>query len=230
MSRPGLTVLAAGSAEAAASLACAAVAEALRGAVAERGLATMALSGGRTPARLVELLAEQALEWGAVHLFQVDERAVADGDADRNWRLMAPLAHRLPAGHAHPMPVSAVDADDAYAAELASVCGSPPVLDVVQLGLGTDGHTASLPPGDPVVDVVDRDVAWSAEYAGHRRLTLTVPALSRARLVVWLVTGAAKASVLRQFVDGDRDLVASRVTALQATLVVDDAAVAWVGG
>lgn len=205
----------------AAAEAASVVAEQLVSAVGARGVATLALSGGRTPRLMVEVLATLDVPWPSVHLLQVDERAVPAGDLDRNWRLLQPVAERLPEGQGHPMPVEQPDADVRYAAVLEAVCGRPAVLDVVQLGLGGDGHTASLPPGDPVVDVADRDVAWSGEYAGHRRLTLTLPALNRARSVVWLVTGAAKAGVLRRLADADPAVVASRVVNTDQLLVAD---------
>lgn len=210
--------------ELAAAAAAAVVAERLVEAVAERGAAAVALSGGRTPGPMVDLLAGLDVPWYRVHLFQVDERAVPAADPARNWRLLRPVAQRLPAGNAHPMPVEEPDADSRYAAALTGGCGQPAVLDVVHLGLGGDGHTASLPPGDPVVDVDDQDVAWSAEYAGHRRLTLTLPAINRARSVVWLVAGADKAGVVRRLVDADPSLVGSRVASADQVLVVDAAA------
>ena len=138
-------------------------------------------------------LATLPVAWDRVHLWQVDERAVDAHDPDRNWLSFQALTALLPSHHLHPMPVEVANADEVYAHELHRVVGSPPVLDVVHLGLGSDGHTASLVPGSPVVDVTDRDVSWVEEYQGHRRLTLTRPVLRAARYQVWLVVGSSKA-------------------------------------
>jgi 6-phosphogluconolactonase len=165
-----------------------------------------------------------------VHVVQVDERVAPPGDPARNWtpiaeRLVA--AARIPPAHAHPMPVEDSDLDGAaarYAAVLQGLAGAPPVLDLVQLGLGADGHTASLVPGDPVLDVVDRDVAGTGIYQRHRRMTLTFPALARARRVLWLVTGAEKRAALARLLAGDRSIPAARVGARDQLVLADRAA------
>lgn len=217
----GLTVDRQPDAVAAAHRAAAVAAGRLRDAVAERGQATLALSGGRSPAVMVAALADCDVPWGSVHLFQVDERVVPADHPDRNWRGLAPLVACLPGGNVHPMPVELGHADLAYAEELRRRAGRSPVLDVIHLGLGTDGHTASLVPGDPALDVVDRPVAFTGEYLGHRRLTLTFPVLNRARQVVWLATGAEKALVVRRLLAADPELVATRVERTRALLVTD---------
>ena len=105
------------------------------------------------------------------------------------------------------MPVDGADIDDAavrYAQTLDQIAGSPPVLDLVHLGLGSDGHTASLIPNDPVLDVTDADVAMTGSYQGRRRMTLTYPILNRARRVLWVITGADKAAMLVRLLRGDR--------------------------
>ena len=211
-------------AEAAVAHAAGVIAELLAAAVVARGQGSLALSGGHTAARLATGLAEADPPWTAVQLFQVDERLVPAGHVDRNWRLLADLAGTMPPDRAHPMPVEDAAGADAYQAELAKALGSPPVLDVVHLGVGADGHTASLPPGDPVLGVLDRDVALSDEYAGHRRMTLTLPMLRRARSVVWLVVGADKADAVARMVKGDQSCVAGRVVGDSSILVVDHAA------
>ena len=203
---------------------------AVEAAVAERGRACVALSGGRTPAPMARLLAERDLPWEALHLFQVDERAVPEDSRDRNWSILVPLAARLPPGHAHPMPVGWVDADVAYAEELRRWAGDPAVLDAVQLGLGADGHTASLVPGDPARTVVDRDVAWTGPYQGHVRLTLARPALQRARTVVWLVTGEDKAAAVASFLAGAPESVAASVVTRSSVVVLDAAAASGIDG
>lgn len=203
------------------------VAEQLRRAVARRGLATAAFSGGSTPAAMLAALARLDVPWPRVHVFQADERAVPDSHPDRNLGLLRTwLLTRgsLPVANLHPMPVADADLDAAaarYAATLREVCGDPAVLDVVHLGLGADGHTASLVPGDPVLEVADRDVAATGVYGGHRRLTLTYPALDRARCRVWLVAGADKAPALGRLVEGDRDVPAGRVARTNAVVLTD---------
>jgi 6-phosphogluconolactonase len=194
---------------------------AIRDAIAGRGAAAIGLSGGNAPSLMLPAL-EDDLDWGAVDIVQVDERVAPDGDPDRN--LGAILEH-LPEparSRVRPMPVTAGDLEVAagdYAALL------PPRFDVLQLGIGTDGHTASLVPGDPVLDVHDRDVALTTEpYEGRRRMTLTFPALARAGLVLWIVTGANKAGALRQLLADDRRIPASRVAAPRQVVVADPAA------
>jgi 6-phosphogluconolactonase len=209
----------------------------LREAVETRGLATLALSGGGGLEPMFEVLSDLRLPWDRIHVFQVDERIAPDGHEDRNWTATADqFLARLPqplAG-AHPMPVvDALEGDDAaeeaadrYLAVLEDVAGHPVVLDVVHLGLGEDGHTASLIPDDPVLEVEHRDVAVTGTYQGRRRMTLTYPALARARQIVWLVSGASKAEAVGQLVRGDRSIPAARVRRDTATLLADPRAAA----
>jgi 6-phosphogluconolactonase len=198
-----------------------------RASVRDRGRFSLAVSGGRTPWRMLHLLASEEVPWGNVHLFQVDERVAPDGDPDRNWTHIqrALLDHvKIPPANLHPMPVEAGDLAAAalsYAGELASVAGAPPVLDAVHLGLGTDGHTASLVPGDPVLDVAHADVALAGAYGGRVRMTLTFPALDRARDVLWVVTGADKASALARLEAGDRSIPAGRIRSDGAVVLAD---------
>jgi 6-phosphogluconolactonase len=210
----------------------------LREAVEARGIATVALSGGGGLEPAFTTLAELRLPWEHIHLFQADERIAPDGHEDRNWTAASDqLLARLPRPLAgvHPMPVvealegdaAAQEAADRYLDALEDVAGHPVVLDVVHLGLGDDGHTASLIPGDPVLEVDNRDVAVTGTYQGRRRMTLTYPALARARQIVWLVSGASKAEAVGQLVRDDPSIPASRVRRDTATLLVDpDAAVA----
>jgi 6-phosphogluconolactonase len=204
-------------------------------AVARRGSATLAVSGGSTPGDALAALAAHELPWERIHLFQVDERLAPDGAADRNLELIRQrfLSRRaLPPTNLHPMPVTAADPDAAaarYAAVLVELAGDPPVLDAVQLGLGADGHTASLVPGDAVIDVTDRDVAVTRVYEGRRRMTLTLPALARARQLVWLVRGADKAAAVARLVAGDRSIPAGRVPPDRSVLLVDPAAATGIG-
>ncbi len=219
-------------AAAAAAVAAGLVADACRRAVAERGRALIAVSGGETPGPMLVQLARLDVPWRHVHVAQVDERVVARNDPRRNLRglersLVVPGA--LPVAHLHAMPVEADDlgaAASAYAGELESSNGRPLVFDLVQLGLGTDGHTASLVPGDLALDVVDRDVALTGDYQGLRRMTLTFPALNRARRRLWLVTGESKRRPLADLVDGRRNDGCAPALRVQrgATDVVADAA------
>src|SRR5262245_59135159 len=177
----------------------------------------MAVSGGHTPWRMLRALASDELPWQQVHIVQVDERVAPAADPDRNLaHLRASLLDHapLPPDHIHAMPVEAADLDRAaeqYALTLRDVAGVPPVLDLVHLGLGPDGHTASLVPGDPVLDITDADVAATGSYHGRRRMTLTFPIINRSRLVLWLVTGSEKDATLVRLRDGDRSIPASRV-------------------
>jgi len=202
-----------------------------RAAVAARGRYVVAVSGGTTPWVMLRALARQDVPWHAVHLLQVDERVAPAGDPVRNLthlheslREHAPLA----AARIHAMPVEAADLDAAaarYALLLRELTGSPAVLDLVHLGLGPDGHTASLVPGDPVLDVSAVDVALiTGMHQGTRRMTLTYPALDRARRVLWLVTGAEKVGMLARLQAGDRSIPAGRVRADHALVLADRAA------
>jgi 6-phosphogluconolactonase len=166
-----------------------------------------------------------------MHVFQVDERCAPHGTAQRNLtQLEDALLGKTPLERdaVHAMPVEAAEletAADAYAATLRLQAGTPAVLDLVHLGLGDDGHTASLVPGDAVLDVDDRDVAATASYRGHRRMTLTLPLINRARARLWLVTGAGKADVLERLMTGDTGIPAGRVKAENAVVFADEAAV-----
>lgn len=221
---------------AAAQRAASCIAVGLREALQERPRCALALSGGETASALLIALARESLPWERVELFQVDERVAPRGSAARNLtqleRLLVRPA-RLATEHLHAMPVEAIDIAAAaadYAATLTAVAGMPPVLDVVHLGLGTDGHTASLVPGDAVLEVDDRWVAEVGEYRGHRRMTLTFATLARARRIVWLVCGASKAAAMQGLISGNSCMPAGRVARACATIVADEAAasgVAW---
>jgi 6-phosphogluconolactonase len=219
-------------ASAAAARAAALIAADARAAVSLHGQFTLAVSGGRTPWLMLQALASHDVPWRAVHVFQVDERVAPDGHADRNWtRVREALLERvaLPPENAHPMPVELPDlavAAATYAATLESVAGRPAVFDVVHLGLGPDGHTASLVPRDPALAMRRADVAQTATYQGRRRLTLTYPVLNRARRLVWLVTGADKAGVLPGLLAADPGTPAGRVSQRRAVVIADRAAAA----
>ena len=206
-----------------------------RSGIALRGLFALALSGGSTPSAMLDRLTLQDLPWEHVHLFQVDERILPDGHPDRNSEdLSEHLIARIdiPASNVHLMPVTEPDPQAAtrgYAAELAAVCGRGARLDLVHLGLGDDGHTASWPPGDPVADSGEADVAVVGPYRGQVRMTLTPPAVNRARQILWLVSGEGKADAVRRLLSGDPRLPASRVATENATLLLDLAAASKLG-
>ena len=168
-------------------------------------------------------------------MFQVDERAVAHGHADRNLgQIEKTLLAKTPlrTDNLHAMPVEESDLDVAahrYAALLAATVGPQAMLDLVHLGLGDDGHTASLVPGDALLEATDADVGISAEYRGYRRMTLTLPALDRARQRLWLVTGASKAAMLARLVSGDPSIPAGRVRAEESVVFADRAAAQDIG-
>lgn len=202
------------------------IAAALRAAVARRGRASLAVSGGDSPGEMFAVLAAAGLDWSRIDVFQVDERVAPDGHADRNAELLRRKlveAAPVPPGRVHLMPVTAFDLDAAaagYAALLADVTGDG-VLDVVHLGLGEDGHTASWPPGDPVGDI-DRgpDVAVVGPFNGRLRMTLTPPAVNRSRLIVWLIDGATKEPAVSRLLADDRSIPASRVRTERAVAIV----------
>jgi 6-phosphogluconolactonase len=210
--------------------AAAIITAAARAAVAERGRFITAVSGGHTPWVMLRDLAGNQVPWESVHLVQVDERVAPPGHPDRNLTHLheSLLEHAaLPPEQIYAMPVESTDLEAAakqYAATLAKIAGSPPVLDLVHLGLGPDGHTASLVPGDPVLDVTDADVALTGVYQGRRRMTLTYPMINRARRILWLVTGTDKVEVLMRLRDGDRSIPAGRIDRDNALVIADRAA------
>ena len=217
-------------AAAAARRAAAVIAEDARRAIAARGRFVMAVSGGHTPWLMLRDLATEDVPWSGIHVVQVDERIAPAGDPDRNLtRLRESLLAHAPLApeQIHAMPVEAADLEEAarsYARTLEGICGAPPVLDLAHLGLGPDGHTASLVPGDPVLAVEDRDVALTGVYMGRRRMTLTYPVLDRARRVLWLVTGSEKAAMLPRLLSGDTSIPAGRVAPGNALVLADRAA------
>ena len=205
-------------AETAASRGAEAIAAAAAESVAARGRFSLAVSGGHGPWRMFELLGRDEIDWPRVTVFQVDERVAPDGDDDRNLTHLVPSLPAAGRERVVPMPVTDDDLEAAaarYGEEL------PQPLDLVHLGLGPDGHTASLIPGDPVLEVIDRPVATTGEYQGRRRMTLTDPVLAAARQILWLVTGDDKVDALAKLRAGDRSIPAGRVRSDDATLVCD---------
>jgi 6-phosphogluconolactonase len=201
-----------------------------REALEKHGHFVMAVSGGHTPWIMLRAVAGEAMPWQAVHVVQVDERVAPEGHPDRNLtHLRESLLQHAPLrpDQIYGMPVDSPNLEagaEQYATTLRNIAGSPPVLDLVHLGLGPDGHTASLLPGDPVLDVAGIDVALTRVYQGRRRMTLTYPALNRARRILWLVTGSEKMEMLRRLLDGDRSIPAGRITRENALVLADRAA------
>ena len=199
------------------------VAASAREAIEARGRFTVAASGGRTPWAMFRALADEDVPWGKVGIWQVDERIAPDGDADRNLTSLLPM---IPSeADLRPMPVTEADLEAAAARYAGSL---PNVFDLVHLGMGDDGHTASLVPDDPVLDVTDRDVAVTGEYRGLRRMTVTYRVLDRARRVLWLIDGDDKTLMVPRLMAGDRSIPAGRVATAEQLVVVDAAAAAEV--
>jgi 6-phosphogluconolactonase len=189
--------------------------------VAERGEFTFAVSGGRSPWLMFGELASEDFPWAQTSIYQVDERVAPAGDAERNLTMLQDSLGPAASADVRPMPVNDSDLEAAAAAYARSL---PERFDLIHLGLGPDGHTASLVPGDPVLEVHDRDVALTAPYQGLERMTLTYPVLERARVVLWLVTGAEKVDALRRLRAHDPSIPAGRVPVEHATVLADMAA------
>lgn len=200
--------------------------EAIADSIGSRGECVLGLSGGSTPAPVFAELAGRPIDWSKVTVVQVDERLAAIDSGDRNLVQLQAAFAGLPVRWL-PFPVETTDSEhsiESFLDELEAQAGSPAVLDVVHLGLGSDGHTASLVPGDPILEVVDRDVAMSGVYQGRRRLSMTRPLLDRARLVLWLVAGEGKAAALQQLLDGDRSIPASLLSPARSLVIADSPA------
>jgi 6-phosphogluconolactonase len=213
----------AGDEKAAARRAAELIAEAGRAAVGQHNTFSLAMSGGRSPWAMLAILGElEEMPWAEAELFQVDERIASPGSEDRNLTHMVLGLSMDHQAMLRPMPVTQRDLDGA-ARDYENTLPDP--LDCVHLGLGPDGHTASLVPGDPVLDVTDRRVAITeTAYQGHQRMTLTYPALATARKIVWLVTGPDKVEALSKLRAGDTSIPAGRVENDDMIIVADEAA------
>ena len=192
----------------------------------------MAVSGGHSPWVMLRALADEDVPWAGMHVAQVDERVAPAGDPDRNLtHLRASLLEHAPLRpeQIYAMPVESSDLEAAAkedASTLQAIAGSPPGLDLAHLGLGPDGHTASLVPGDSVLDVTDADVAVTGVYQGRRRMTLTYPILNRSRRIMWPVTGSEKVGMLVRLLAADRSIPAGQVSQDRALVLADRAAAA----
>jgi 6-phosphogluconolactonase len=206
------------------------IADSSRSAVETRGAFTLAVSGGQTPRLMLRKLGRQDLPWPRVRVVQVDERVAPAASPDRNLTHLREtlLANSpLPPGNLFPMPVEDSDlvaAASRYARTVEALGGSPPVLDLIHLGLGADGHTASLVPGDPVLELTDCWVGITAPYQRHRRMTLTYPVLDRARSILFVVTGSDKAEALLRLSRRDRSCPAGRIANGNILVLADRAA------
>jgi 6-phosphogluconolactonase len=190
----------------------------LRGRLLEQSRVSIALSGGRNVGSILRALSQASIEWNRVDIYQVDERVVPLGDPARNLTKLAKELLDLVPATMYAMPVDEPDmeaAADRYALLL------PMAVDVVHLGLGKDGHTASLVPDDPVLSIADRPVAVTRPYKGRHRMTLTFPALDRARSIVWIVDGAHKAPMVERLLAADQTIPAGRVCQERATLITN---------
>ena len=222
-------------ADAVARRAAAFIADAARTAAGARGRFVFAVSGGRTPWIMLRALAQEEVPWEAVEVVQVDERVAPEGHTDRNLtHLRESLLERAPLkpGQIHAMPVAAENIEAAardYGDVLRNLTGPSGRLDLVHLGLGPDGHTASLIPEAPELEIRDAPVAVTGVYQGRRRMTLTYPVLDNARRILWVVTGDDKREMLLRLRDGDAGIPAGRVAAGAAVVVADRAAAALLG-
>jgi 6-phosphogluconolactonase len=220
-------------ADAVAKAGAAVLAEAARAAVETRGVCTLALSGGRTPwVMLRALVVDKSVPWQQLEILQVDERVAPADSPDRNLKHLRESllsSAPLPPDNLHPMPVEERDLAAAaarYARTLEKLAGAPPTLDVVHLGLGPDGHTASLVPGDPVLEVTDAWVGTTEPYQQHPRMTLTYPVLNRARAILFIVTGDEKADALLRLSRHDAAIPAGRIENPNVVVIADEAAAA----
>jgi 6-phosphogluconolactonase len=197
------------------------VAEAVRAAVDAGDRFAWAISGGTTPVPMFRTMSRLDLPWRSIETWQVDERVVPLGDPQRNRTTQSDT---LPPELLEGVRWMPVEDPDPEASALRYSAGMPERFDVVQLGLGADGHTASLLPGDPVLDVHDRDVGLTRPGRGLRRMTLTLPGLARGRRAIWVVTGAEKGDALAKLLAGDASIPAARVSIQDQVVVADRAA------
>ncbi len=210
--------------------AAAIIAAEAREAVADRGRFVMALSGGRTPWAMLRSLITLDVPWECVLLAQVDERVAPVGDPLRNLTHISEILmqnHRIDPKQIYAMPVEEEDLTSAasrYTTILREIAGSPPVIDLVHLGLGTDGHTASLLPEDPVLEITEEDVALTGLYQGTRRMTLTYPVINRSRMILWLVTGREKTEVVERLWNGDQSIPCGRIRRENSLILADTVA------
>ena len=202
----------------------------IRDALTHQKSFSLAISGGRTPWEMLKILSKVDLPWQRINLFQVDERVAPDGHPDRNLtQLFQAIAGTAMVTQLRifPMPVTAEDLD-ASAKEYAEVLDEIKEgkgLDIIHLGLGSDGHTASLVPGDGVLEIQNRLVACTQNpYQGRIRMTLTYPLLNAAKQILWIVTGSEKKEMVQRMLQQDPSIPAGSIRQENALLLVDKAA------
>jgi 6-phosphogluconolactonase len=204
--------------------------QAIREALTHQKSFSLAISGGRTPWEMLKILSKADLPWQRINLFQVDERVAPDGHPDRNLTQLfqaiagTPMVTQL---RIFPMPVTAEDLDSAATeyTEVLNEVTEGKGLDMIHLGLGSDGHTASLVPGDEVLAVQNRLVACTHNsYQGRIRMTLTYPLLNAAKQILWVVTGSEKKEMVQRMLQQDSSIPAGSIRPENALLLVDQAA------
>ena len=198
-----------------------------RKAVALRGRFIFAISGGKTPWKMLHELTNEDVPWKNMHIFQVDERFAPEGHSDRNMTYI----QKSLLGHAPTLPVwihgmqmeekEPEEAVAGYSRTIRAIAGSKSIIDLIHLGLGPDGHTASLIPGDPVLNITDKDVALTGIYQGRHRMTLTFPIINRARKLLWLITGTEKSEMLQRLLEKDLSIPASHIQQEHALVLTD---------
>ena len=200
------------------------IAEAAREDISAHDHCALAVSGGRDPWPMFSQLEDFDLDWTQIEVFQVDERVAPPGSDERNLTHLVESLSIGAQGSIRPMPVTDEDleaAADRYAASL------PDALDLAHLGIGPDGHTASLVPNDPVLEVTDKRVAvTTGEYQGVHRMTLTYPELHRVRRLLWVITGEEKVDPLQKLLARDPSIPAGRVDPGGDSLILADRAAA----
>ena len=202
------------------------IAELAQERIRSTGTFLFAMSGGTTPWKVLRQLADTTLTWEAIELFQVDERIAPAGDPQRNLtkineNLLNPIAPLQAQVHAIPVELSPPEsAAEKYAQSLRERCGNPPILDLIHLGLGEDGHTASLLPGDPARKSL-APVTVTMQYQSLRRITMTYPTLNAARQRLWIITGARKRSMLERLYHDDSRIPAGLVERRNSIILAD---------
>jgi len=206
------------------------IADRIRENIHKKGFFTFAISGGRTPWEMIKELAKEDLPWEKVYLFQVDERIAPDAHPDRNLTQLfkaiegTKLVLRL---NIFPMRVNAEDLNEAceeYESHINRMTENGK-LDLIHLGLGTDGHTASLVPYDSVLEINDKGVAMTRiEYQERKRMTLTYPLINQAEKILWVVTGEEKAEMLDRLLHQDPSIPAGRIDQHHAIVFTEESA------
>ena len=204
--------------------------EKIRTAILTKGSFTMAISGGKTPWQMLKILAKAKLRWEKVFLFQVDERVAPDGNEERNLTQLfksiegSGIMTRINVFPMHVISENLEEETKAYAEAIEKVAENGE-LDLIHLGMGSDGHTASLIPGDSVCEVAGAAIAMTTQpYQGRMRMTMTYPLINRAKEILWLVTGEEKAEMLQRLLQQDPSIPAGKVNPTHATIFADKAA------